>query len=148
MSKLPITTDEIEKRLSALEEHSHVPFDFTELIERIEALEAATPANSRTEAIGVREAAIRECAEVANTFKCSICGLDGEIGASINTLLKWPQAEITDAIVERAARAMVTAWCYAPEDTPDWNANWAANQTQYRKQAHAALRALLQKEGK
>lgn len=86
MSKLPITTDEIEKRLSALEEHSHVPFDFTELIERIEALEAAAPANSRAEAIGAREAAIRECIAAVELYAASYSTMskigNGNVSAS------------------------------------------------------------------
>lgn len=52
-------------------------------------------------------------------------------------------AAVLDAMVERGARAMVTAWCYAPEGTPDWNANWIGNQNQYRKQARACILAAL-----
>lgn len=51
--------------------------------------------------------------------------------------------QITDEMVEAGAREMVTAWCYAPEGTKDWERHWRINQTQYRKQARAAITAAL-----
>lgn len=47
--------------------------------------------------------------------------------------------DATDETIEKAARAMVSAWHYAPEGSPDWNAEWNSKKDQYRKQATAAV---------
>jgi hypothetical protein len=50
---------------------------------------------------------------------------------------------IPDEVVEAAAKAMCEAWHYAPIGTPDGDAEWSRKQDQYRKQAKAALNAVV-----
>ena len=53
-----------------------------------------------------------------------------------------PPVPDDEALVERCARAMNSAWCHAPEGTPDWGFFWSMHRDQYRKQARAVLAAL------